>query len=723
MTDTERENSKCQLGPPVIVLGMHRSGTSLLASLIAEAGVSVGQALLEPARDNPHGYFEDTAFVVFHNACLEARGFCYAEPPDDPIVWTKAERAKAQNLLSERGWVCGGESGAKTNSSGPPVFAFKDPRACLFAKEWLKLCPELRVIVIHRHPVAVVDSLQSRGEAIATISPAAGARLWKRHTRPVLSMLNSFAGTKAVVLEAEALFDAPQAVSEALALLGIQISPDKIEHIAIKKDYRRLAGGDALMAWCEAVAPGTSAVRRELLRLSGPLCAQSDISAVENARDGVTELAGRAIDAWMADPDSTGSRLLADTLARAAFMLLDPKLPDALVEFGSEAVNRRQYFAHQARLKAENSAAAGTMQLPAEIKQSAMGVKIKTEKFPAKAGVASEKDTVMIPIAEEGEASSSAAIEDRDASFFTPAEAAGYVKKRNAMSQLDNLSLSERSGEAEAIESVSAYLDTENRIDMGGADLAPPFDAYIARDPHPLPAPGDREGYYGQRHLDYWLSGLRDFTLIKDRLAERGLSLSADDPIFELGAASGRVSRHFWCQGGFQNLWCSDISAQHIEWIRRFLPEGIKIFQNTILPNLPMADNLLGFVFAFSVFTHIDEYELGWIAELNRVLRPGGIAYITVHTERTWKRLNPDIGLYNWMLGMKKNSLDIDFTEEIMAAPMPADRFAAGDNQVYGANVFHSISYIKKTWGRYFDVIDIIDGGAEYQDVAILRKP
>jgi hypothetical protein len=46
-------------GPPIVVTGMHRSGTSLSASILAALGVAMGEQLLPADAANPRGYFED----------------------------------------------------------------------------------------------------------------------------------------------------------------------------------------------------------------------------------------------------------------------------------------------------------------------------------------------------------------------------------------------------------------------------------------------------------------------------------------------------------------------------------------------------------------------------------------------------------------------------------------------------------------------------------------
>ena len=61
--------------PPgcVIVAGMHRSGTSLAAGLLARLGVDMGADLVPADRANPRGYLDDRDVVRFHERALAAR--------------------------------------------------------------------------------------------------------------------------------------------------------------------------------------------------------------------------------------------------------------------------------------------------------------------------------------------------------------------------------------------------------------------------------------------------------------------------------------------------------------------------------------------------------------------------------------------------------------------------------------------------------------------------
>jgi hypothetical protein len=108
-----------------------------------------------------------------------------------------------------------------------------------------------------------------------------------------------------------------------------------------------------------------------------------------------------------------------------------------------------------------------------------------------------------------------------------------------------------------------------------------------------------------------------------------------------------------------------------------------------------------------SVFTHIDRYESGWLAEVRRVLEPGGYAYFTIHSEDTWARL-PAL---NSMTGMQ---LDPQFKALYQAHPtMPAERlvfdYQPGTTSHYCNTFFHT-DYIRRVWGKWFDVVNICHG-------------
>jgi ubiquinone/menaquinone biosynthesis C-methylase UbiE len=71
------------------------------------------------------------------------------------------------------------------------------------------------------------------------------------------------------------------------------------------------------------------------------------------------------------------------------------------------------------------------------------------------------------------------------------------------------------------------------------------------------------------------------------------------------------------------------------------------LFANTTtLPHVPYEDNYFDLIYAGSVFTHIADLADAWLLELKRILRPGGMLYVTVHDDHTLEVLRADFPDY-----------------------------------------------------------------------------
>lgn len=235
----------------------------------------------------------------------------------------------------------------------------------------------------------------------------------------------------------------------------------------------------------------------------------------------------------------------------------------------------------------------------------------------------------------------------------------------------------------------------------------------LARDALTMPAAPDREGYYGDRHLEYWLSGLDDWAKVDAAARAAGC---APRRVLDFGGASGRVARHFALQGGARVALC-DVNVNNVDWVTAHLP-CVTAFKNSVLPHLPLRDGSLDLVTAFSVFTHVDVYEQAWLSELARVLRPGGVLYLTIHDEHTWRVL-PD----TFVFSVLRESAE--FNARWPSAEMPDERlvFTYSDADVYNCNVFHSSAYVRRVWGRRFDVLEVVPARHGYQAAVVLRNP
>lgn len=247
----------------------------------------------------------------------------------------------------------------------------------------------------------------------------------------------------------------------------------------------------------------------------------------------------------------------------------------------------------------------------------------------------------------------------------------------------------------------------------------------IARDNMPLPALEDREYYHPGREYDYWLSGLRDYFSVSQELDRIGAPLCTGQSVFEWGAASGRALRHFVAQDDNDyRLFASDMNSNHVEWILRYFPPGVLAFEASAFPFLPLEDNSMDVVMAFSVFTHIDEYEMAWIMEMRRILKPGGVAYLTFQSEHTWGTLHEGHFLYQHLKNNESKLGGRRIVPELFSQPMPEPKmvFRFLDNNVYNTVVFTSFDYVRSRWGRCFSRLEILPGAHEFQDVALCRK-
>jgi ubiquinone/menaquinone biosynthesis C-methylase UbiE len=237
----------------------------------------------------------------------------------------------------------------------------------------------------------------------------------------------------------------------------------------------------------------------------------------------------------------------------------------------------------------------------------------------------------------------------------------------------------------------------------------------LDQDTMPIPSTRDREGYYGDQHFEYWLSGLSDYLKVKEACVGvnwRGARL------LDFGGATGRVARHFYAQDDLDEVMICDVNINNIDWVLEYLPSSFSVFKNGPMPSLPIPDGYFDIVTAFSVFTHMSEYELGWLYELRRLLKPNGILYATVHNDDTW-RILPSTWVFNNVLMQFE-----DFRGTYQPGSELTERlvFEYSSESAYNCNTFHPNAYLHRVWGRIFNILDIRPTCHSYQSAVVLRK-
>ena len=242
-----------------------------------------------------------------------------------------------------------------------------------------------------------------------------------------------------------------------------------------------------------------------------------------------------------------------------------------------------------------------------------------------------------------------------------------------------------------------------------GQDLD--FSALMRRDPAPLPECSNREEYFGDHHLAYWLSGYRDYRKTLAALPD-GL---VGGRYFDFGGSTGRVFRHFAFQSNAWDVWSSDFKINSVEWNLRHFPTTIKTLLNTSSPSLPLPDGYFDLVTAFSVFTHINEPEIGWLLELRRILKVGGIACISIHDEATWQNRAPQ--LQDAMLRFRPEIANLP------ALPEQKTVVTFREDDPYNCWVFHSREHIERVWGRFFEICAVKPLYLDAQALVVCRRP
>jgi hypothetical protein len=163
------------LARPVAIVGMHRSGTSMVAKLLHQAGLNLGdeQDLMPPAEENPEGFYEHLEFVRLNDEILNVAGAGWDCPPPDGFDWESEAldpfRERARRQAADL-WV-------------RPPWGWKDPRTSLTLPFWRTALGPIRTVVVVRNPLEVMTSLHRRN----AFSTALGLTLWQIYGERVLA--------------------------------------------------------------------------------------------------------------------------------------------------------------------------------------------------------------------------------------------------------------------------------------------------------------------------------------------------------------------------------------------------------------------------------------------------------------------------------------------------------------------------------------------------------
>lgn len=205
-------------GTVVCVLGMHRSGTSLITRLLSLLGLHLGNPdnLMQPHPEmNPLGFWEHQRLTDLNDLLLTRLGGSWDEPPPLPEGWEQRPdladlREQALAILREDF----GEAG---------LWGWKDPRNSLTVPFWRALIPNMSYVVCIRNPLDVAGSLQRH----YGLSLAKCLDLWLTYT--MASLRGTEGARRIFVFYKDCFYDLAGTLRRLAAFLGNPVAAEDPE--------------------------------------------------------------------------------------------------------------------------------------------------------------------------------------------------------------------------------------------------------------------------------------------------------------------------------------------------------------------------------------------------------------------------------------------------------------------------------------------------------------
>ncbi|MGH2880355.1 MAG: sulfotransferase family protein [Solirubrobacteraceae bacterium] len=215
----------------VMVVGMHRSGTSAVTRVINLMGVPLGRADdIYTANDNPSGHWESRTLCDLNDLILRAFGGFEMAMPPMPASWLRSRRAESlrdvmrasfQDVYRTERWL------------------WKDPRICLTLPLWRQVLSDFCVVFVVRNAGPVTHSLNRREGWPLSFCYA----LWDDYNRRAVAGLS---GLPVVRVDFDSMMKDPVEqvgrLADGLAALGVEVNHD-VDGVAASLNPRPDSGG------------------------------------------------------------------------------------------------------------------------------------------------------------------------------------------------------------------------------------------------------------------------------------------------------------------------------------------------------------------------------------------------------------------------------------------------------------------------------------------------
>ena len=221
---------------PVIVIGMHRSGTSITSKILQELGVSMGFHI--------GNNFESAHFLHRNMVMFDLANATWDNPGNLAQCFRHKKWLNAFTLVASQGMR--NEGRFKCDSHGNPgnhgCWGFKDPRTSFTLPVWLQLYPNAKIINVVRNPSAVCRSLEVRGNysitqggglSLTSLNESMAIDLWTDYVNSINSNLENLDKQQIFNLRYEDLTNKPELwIKRICEFLSLETNQDQVSKIA-----------------------------------------------------------------------------------------------------------------------------------------------------------------------------------------------------------------------------------------------------------------------------------------------------------------------------------------------------------------------------------------------------------------------------------------------------------------------------------------------------------
>jgi hypothetical protein len=341
----------------LVVLGMHRSGTSALAGVLGLLGAQLPKTQIPANARNPRGFFESELLYRLHDELLQEVGAEWGDLRPLPAGWLESVHAEA--------WIDRLAAAAGDEYGDAQLWVLKDPRLCRLVPLWRRVLAALdvepRFLLPVRNPLECSASLFASSGTPESV----GLLLWLDYflqaERDTRDLPRAFLTYDALLAEAASVTDRlereldvllPRSASAAAADVGEFLSRDLRKQAAAPEEVFERADVSVWVkdayAWALQAAEGESPAAsridpiREQLEVAeaafGPALATSEdarrttVRALESQLTAQTETyrrATRMLMRWIVDGVRDGERPVPEFL-RATVTAIDDADPAAI---------------------------------------------------------------------------------------------------------------------------------------------------------------------------------------------------------------------------------------------------------------------------------------------------------------------------------------------------------------------------------------------------------